>query len=190
MRILRQLLTSLLAMGALAVAGSAISPAQAQISCDDPKIVEKLPKLPDGCQKERITASGSQRPSLGWANRSAENAWKDQSLTKFGERFITWSNSACAKQECVPGALAGFKRCTYSGFPCARKPVFEDVYELSSSEIQELQRLLSKYGFYRASADGKFGERTSEALQRWQRSKRLTDDGLPTRDNLEKLRKG
>jgi hypothetical protein len=163
--------------------------AQAQVSCDDPKIVDKLPKLPDGCQKERITAAGNQRPSLGWANRSAENAWKDQVLTKYGERFITWGNSACSKQECVPGALAGFKRCTYSGFPCARKPVFEGVYELSTAEIQEMQRLLSKLGFYKGAADGKFGERTSDALQRWQRSKKLDEDGLPTRDNLEKLRK-
>jgi hypothetical protein len=169
---------------------SAVAPAQAQISCDDPKIVDKLPKLPDGCQKERITASGNQRPSLAWANRSAENAWKDQVLTKYGERFITWGNAACAKQECVPGALAGFKRCTYSGFPCARKPVFEDVYELNTSEIMEMQRLLAKAGYYKSGADGKFGEKTSEALQKWQRAKKLNEDGLPTRANLEALRKG
>ena len=49
--------------------------------------------------------------------------------------------------------------------------------------------LLSKLGFYKGAADGKFGERTSDALQRWQRSKKLDEDGLPTRDNLEKLRK-
>lgn len=174
----------------LAALAPAVTPAYAQISCEDPKIVDKLPKLPDGCQKERITASGNQRVGLRWANSSAENAWKDQTLTKFGERFITWANAACPKEECVPGALAGFKRCTYSGFPCAHKPVFgEGVYELSTSEIQEMQRLLTKYG-YRQGTDGKFGEKTSEALQKWQRSKKITDDGLPTRENLDKLRKG
>jgi hypothetical protein len=190
MGISRVIVSSVFAGVMVASFALAAAPAEAQISCDDPRIVDKLPKLPDGCQKERITASGNQRPSLGWAQRSGENAWKDQVITKYGERFITWDNAACAKQECVPGALAGFKRCTYSGFPCARRPIFEDVYELNTSEIQEMQRLLIKAGYLKGSADGKFGDKTAEALVRWQRGKKLEEDPTPTRANLDKLRKG
>jgi hypothetical protein len=158
------------------------------LNCDDSdqKIAEKLPKLPNGCQKIRVTSSGNGRPSKWWAHQSAENAWKDQALTKFGERFAVWGNSACQKEECVPAALAGFTRCTISGFPCA--PGQNLQIPLTREEVEEMQHILRRLG-YRVEVDGSFGPGTASALERWQRDTRNTVDGLPTAENLEKLRK-
>jgi hypothetical protein len=153
--------------------------------CDDPKIVERLPSLPNGCQKESISSSGNQRPTQMWASNSAEEHWRDQVLNKYGERFARWSNAACAKTECAPSSLAGFTRCTYSGYPCATKPYFDEA--LTRREIREMQRLLTRNG-YSTKVDGLFGEKTHQALQRWQRSRNLPDEGLPTREAFDALR--
>lgn len=163
--------------------------AVAQVSCDSAAIVEKLPSLPNGCQKERISASGNERPTTVWARRSVGDAWQDQVINKYGERFARWDYAACAREECVPATLPGFTRCTFSGFPCATSIHFEGILEISREEVREMQRLLSRRGFP-TKVDGKFGEKTSKQLARWQRSEGLTDDGLPTRANLEKLRRG
>lgn len=173
-------------VGCAGIALLAGGAARAETACDDANIVHKLPKLPDGCQSERISASGNQRPTLYWAQKSTEDHWQDQVINKYGERFSRWDYAACAKTECGPSALVGFSRCTYSGFPCATKP--DSMSELSRDEIREMQRLLTHKGF-RTKADGKFGEKTHAALQQWQRSQKLTDDGLPTHANLEALRK-
>lgn len=165
------------------------APTYAQVSCDSPKIVDKLPKLPDGCQKERISAAGNERPTFFWARRSVEDHWQDQVLNKYGERFAVPTNAACVRQECVPSAIPGFTRCTFSGFPCASKPYLEDVLEISKEETKEMQRLLTRQGF-RVEIDGLFGEETHGALKAWQKSKHLAVNGLPTRENLELLRKG
>ena len=185
-------LTSLVAAAALcAVAvsfGSATAPAQ--VSCSNSKIVERLPKLPDGCQKERIESAGNQRPSQGWAKNSARDAWRDQVQRKFGERFTQFTNAACPKEECSPAAIAGFSRCTLSGFPCARPVVLDGVYELSSAEVQELQKLLNKYLKVKGSVDGKFGEKTGRYLEQWLKIKNSNNEPLPNRANLDLLRKG
>lgn len=163
--------------------------ANAQISCEDAKIVDRLPQLPNGCQKERIQASGNLSYGvLRSAQSLAEKAWKREVITKYGERFQKWDFAACAKQECVPGALAGSSRCTYSGFPCATRPYLVGVAELSKAEIEEVQRLLSRAG-YAVKADGSWGEKSSSALIKWQKKNRLPEDGLPSRENLDKLRK-
>lgn len=162
--------------------------AHAQVSCDSPSVAERLPKLPNGCQKERISAAGHERPTMIWAQRSAADTWQDQVLTKYGERFARWGLAACARQECVPAAIPGFTRCTLTGFPCATRPQLEGVLELSKGEVEEMQRLLNRFG-YDVEVDGAFGGKTAYALERWQRSRKLVPDGLPTRENLEKLRK-
>lgn len=161
--------------------------AAGQVSCDDGRVAERLPKPPNGCHSERVTASGNQRPTIAWAQRSAEDAWKDQVLTKFGERFRVYANAACAKQECVPGAITGMYRCTFSGFPCAVRPSIPGTLELSASEVEEMQRLLGQKGF-KVTVDGKLGPKTQQALERWQRREKLVVDGQATRANLSKLR--
>lgn len=139
--------------------------AQAQVSCDSPSVVERLPKLPNGCQKERISAAGHERPTMFWAQRSAADTWQDQVLTKYGERFARWEFAACARQECVPAAIPGFTRCTLTGFPCATRPHLDDVLELSRAEVEEMQRLLVRFG-YDIETDGVFGGKTAYALER------------------------
>jgi hypothetical protein len=168
--------------------GRTVTPAVAQISCDDPRIIERLPKPPTGCQKEKITASGGMSFfGLSRAQTSAERAWKRQVLEKFGERFTVWDNAACASHECVPAAIGGATRCTYTGFPCAEKP-YLDTLELSRADVEEMQRLLKRAGF-NVPVDGKFGDKTSEALRKWQRIKKFADDGLPNKENLERLQR-
>lgn len=161
-------------------------PLQAQTVCDGSNAAGNLPKLPDGCQRELITASGNQRPTLFWAQKSAEDHWQDQVINKYGERFERWTYAACAKTECGPSSFVGFARCTYSGFPCATKAFVGT--SLRRDEIREMQRLLAREGFA-VKQDGLFGEKTHIALQKWQRSVKRPDDGLPTEDNLEALRK-
>lgn len=163
--------------------------AHAQAACDDPNIVESLP---DNCQKERISASGNQRPAAGWALRSARDHWKDQVLTKYGERYGRWGQAACAKQECVPASLGGFTRCTLTGFPCVTKPepVPEPATDLIAKDIREMQRLLNQLvPKAKLRIDGKFGPKTADALERWQRKNDFAVDGLPNQVNLERLRK-
>lgn len=183
-----ELRTALLAASIAIIGIPGAEPVYAGVNCDDAAIVDKLPKLPNGCQRERISAAGNQRPSFFWARKSVEDHWQDQVINKFGERFADPAYAACAKQECGPSTIAGFTRCTFSGFPCATKPYIEDLLELSTNEIAEMQRLLNKHG-PNVVVDGKFGSKTHDALMQWQQKNGLEADGLPTKVNLERLRK-
>jgi Putative peptidoglycan binding domain len=58
---------------------------------------------------------------------------------------------------------------------------------LTAAEIKEMQELLARAG-YRVAADGVFGDRTKNALIRWQQRRGLPEDGTASRENLEKLR--
>jgi hypothetical protein len=179
--------------------------------CDSPEVREHLPPAPQGCHAERITAAGGiSYGIIRSADYLAREAWRRLVIEKYGERFQQWNLAACPKVECVPGAIAGTKRCTYSGYPCSPDVDLKRVAKLSEdrgatggderferererqraldeSEITEMQRLLGRAGF-KTSIDGEFGERTSEALIKWQRKLGLPEDGLPTYENLERLR--
>ncbi len=169
--------------------GGAMPGARADIACDQRSFHDRLPPPPNGCHREKISASGDERPTTIWARRSVADAWKDQVITKFGERFARWDNAACAREECVPATLPGFTRCTFTGYACAERQYLDDAYEISRADVRDMQRLLNRYG-YDVPVDGKFGGRTAEALERWQRSRRLTINPTPTRANLEMLRRG
>lgn len=176
--------------------------AQAEDSCD----VKKYSGPPDGCHDELITASGRLRPfenAFPSARESAKKAWERQALTKFGERFKQWSTAACAKTECVPGSIAGMKRCTYSGYACsANKQLAPEtagsVEPLNESEIREMQRLLRKAGIRRVrldsgrkevKVDGEYGPVTSAAMAEYIERYDIDDSKLTERDLLELLRK-
>jgi len=179
-----------------------LSIAQAQDSCD----VKKYAGPPNGCHDELISASGRLRPvenAFPSARVSARKAWERQALTKFGERFKQWSTAACAKTECVPGSIAGMKRCTYSGYACsANKELAEDTSQsgepLDASEIYELQRLLRKAGIKKVrigskrrtvKADGEYGPVTAAAMAKYIDRYDVDDSNLSERDLLEILRK-
>lgn len=165
--------------------------AQTQAQCDGGKIFELLKAAKNDCQGERIAGSGGMRPTDNLARGSAEKEWRREVLTKYGERYQNFNNAVCKKSECVPAAIGGLTRCSVSAIPCARRPVFEGsgsqslaTTNLSKDEIMEIQRLL------KVKADGNFGRGSAAALQKWQVANKMVDDGIPTRDILEKLRAG
>lgn len=161
--------------------------AHAQAGCDDPKIIDKLP---GNCQKERISAAGNQRPTTFWALNSARDHWQDQVLNKYGERYARWRRSACLQVECGPASLGGFKRCTLTGYPCLSKPNINELVALSRDEIRRMQKYLNRFGARpRLVSDGRFGRKTASALEAWQRRAGFEADGLPTRQNFERLRR-
>ena len=160
---------------------------RAQVACDLPDIAKQLP---EGCKRDLVFAAGNQRPTTVWAMRSARNHWRDQVITRFGERFARWGEAACQRQECVPASLSGFTRCTLSGYPCLAQPDLQAPLDLSSVEIEEMQKLLNRLvKDANLVVDGKFGPKTTRALEDWQRANGQTIDGAPTRENLEKLRR-
>ncbi len=115
--------------------------ASAESLCDRPEVVEDLPPLPDGCQRERVASSGEL--SYGIV-RSAEflgrKSWQRQVLDKFGERFQNWDKAICQRTECVAGAVSGTRRCTYSGIPCAPTVKVEDFAYLKEEGSRDRGR--------------------------------------------------
>ena len=179
----RRLLT--ICLGVAILQGHALA-AEAQVACDLPDIAKQLP---EGCKRELVAASGNQRPITIWARRSARNHWRDQVVTRFGERFARWGEAACPRQECVPASLSGFTRCTLKGYPCVVKPDLAVPLDLSTTEVKEMQRLLNRLvKSAKLAIDGEFGPKTARALEEWQRANDQTINGAPTRENLEKLR--
>ena len=187
---------------ALAAVLLPLSAVHAQDSCD----VKKYAGPPDGCHDELISAAGRLRPfenAFPIARVSARKAWERQALTKFGERFKQWSTAACAKTECVPGSIAGMKRCTYSGYACsANKQLAEDTSKssepLSESEMSELQELLRKAGIRKVRVgngrktvrvDGEYGPVTAAAMAEYIERFDVDDSNLTERYLLEILRK-
>jgi membrane-bound lytic murein transglycosylase B len=62
--------------------------------------------------------------------------------------------------------------------------------ELTFAERVEMQKRLIGHGFPTGGTDGRFGARTYEAILAFQKSRKLTLDGVPTRALLVELRKG
>jgi len=60
--------------------------------------------------------------------------------------------------------------------------------DLNPQEVRELQHLLSRAG-YVIHADGVFGDESRDALSAWERRAGLRDDGYPTFEALERLRR-
>ena len=82
---------------------------------------------PELCEHERIEASGRLSFNILKSAKSiAIEAWRRQVVTKYGERFQDFDFAACPRYLCVKGGIAGTKRCTVSGFPCAADMTEED----------------------------------------------------------------
>ena len=62
-----------------------------------------------------------------------------------------------------------------------------DIY-LNPQEVRELQHLLNRAG-YSIHADGVFGKESRDALSAWQRRVGMRDDGSPTYEVFERLRR-
>jgi hypothetical protein len=96
---------------------------QAQSLCDPGGLQQEMElreQLPKACQKERLQASGRVSFNIiNSAEKIANEAWRREAVTKYGERFADTKYMACRKVLCVRGSIAGTHRCTISGFPCA-----------------------------------------------------------------------
>lgn len=159
---------------------------------------------PNGCQRERIEASGRQRPFDDFfpsAKQSAQKSWERQALTKFGERFKSWSNAVCTKVECVKGSIAGMRRCTYSGYACVHNPSAEagvEINGLRPRQVRRLQTLLRRARVRRVyvrgrrqivKVDGMWGPVTQAAIAVWLERENMDDTNMTERDVLAALEK-
>ena len=69
-----------------------------------------------------------------------------------------------------------------------KEPPREVERELTIQEVREMQRYLSRAG-YNVHADGIFGDESRDALSAWERRAGLPDNGYPTYEMLERLRR-
>lgn len=124
----------------LPIAAIAFFPAVslAQSMCDTNDLhqeAELQNTLPASCQKERLQASGGISLGILRSPESIANKeWRQQAVTKYGERYAEVKFMACRKVFCVKGSIAGTKRCTISGFPCAA-----DMNETDKAQVQRIQ---------------------------------------------------
>jgi hypothetical protein len=139
----------------LPIAAMSIFPAfsQAQSLCDPGGLEQEMElrkQLPASCQKERLQASGRVSFNIiNSAEKIANEAWRREAVTKYGERFADPKYMACRKVLCVRGSIAGTHRCTIAGFPCAAD--MTDVDKGIIKRVETSQSLESPYG---ANAEG------------------------------------
>jgi hypothetical protein len=114
---------------------------RAELLCNIPNyaIRDLLPQLPRGCQPERIQGTGGLSFGLmRSAETLAEEAWRREVLTKYGERYQDIRVAACNKSMlCVKGAVGGSRRCTIYAFPCASDMSDEDRRTVAAISIRE-----------------------------------------------------
>lgn len=63
-----------------------------------------------------------------------------------------------------------------------------ETRDLNPQEVREMQHLLNRAG-YSVRPDGVFGDESRDALSAWERRAGMRDDGYPTYEALERLRR-
>lgn len=157
----------------LPIAAISIFPAlsHAQSMCDTNNLHEEAElqrALPPSCQKERLQASGG----VSWgilvsAESKANNQWRHEAVTKYGERFAEVKFMACRKVFCVQGSIKASKRCTISGFPCAA--------DMNDQDRAVIQRIQSAAVLDRAPYEGEGAEALRSAYGGYNRPLEETD---------------
>jgi peptidoglycan hydrolase-like protein with peptidoglycan-binding domain len=134
----------------LPIAAMSFFPAlsQAQSLCDPGGLQQEMElreQLPKACQKERLQASGRVSFNIiNSAEKIANEAWRREAVTKYGERYADTKYMACRQVLCVRGSIAGTHRCTISGFPCAAD--MSDVDKGIIKRVETSASLESPYG--------------------------------------------
>ena len=100
---LRSLLVSLIAVGALAVT----QPSEAQA-------------FGDTCLRD-VRARGSEQNTMGRARSAAIAAWEGSVQTRHGRRFADWYYSGDRSIDCSWDASGTRIRCSASALPCGTK---------------------------------------------------------------------
>ncbi len=173
--------------------------------------------LPETCKRERVQASGRVSFNIiNSAEKIANEAWRREAVTKFGERFSEVQYMACRRVLCVRGSISGTHRCTISGFPCAADMNDQDKALIKQVEMSAgapapyagaVEDVRSAYGYHRGAQeseldeeqikhlqellgvtpDGEFGSESYRALKDFRRNAGLHTDGPPSREDLERL---
>ena len=137
----------------LPIVAMSIFPAlsHAQSLCDPGGMEQEMElrrALPASCQQERVQASGRVSFNIiNSAEKIANEAWRRESVTKYGERFSEVKYMACRRVLCVRGSISGTHRCTISGFPCAA-----DMSEQDKATIRQVEMSQGVAAPYEASA--------------------------------------
>jgi hypothetical protein len=208
------------------VAAMSILPSMsfAQTSMCDPGGLEQeaalQQALPPSCKRERVQASGRVSFNIiNSAEKIANEAWRREAVTKFGERFADTKYMACRRVLCVRGSIAGTKRCTISGFPCAADMNDQDKATIKQVELSQgvspygggegSQDVASGWGYHPGAMesgldeeqikhlqqllgvepDGDFGYQSNRALRDFRRGVGLPLEGPPTMADLEKAQR-
>jgi hypothetical protein len=191
----------------------------AQSLCEPGGVEQELElrrALPPSCQKERLQASGRVSFNIVHsAEKIANEAWRREAVTKYGERFAEVRYMACKRVLCVRGSIAGTQRCTIAGFPCAAD--MNDQEKALVRQVESGVGAVAPGGYqppvtfgtdpdnYRAemtslreddvkrlqellgvNPDGDFGPESFRALREFRRSAGIRADGPPTREDLER----
>jgi hypothetical protein len=177
----------------LPIAAMSLFPAmsQAQSLCDPGGLQQEMElreQLPKACQKERLQASGRVSFNIiNSAEKIANESWRREAVTKYGERFADTKYMACRKVLCVRGSIAGTHRCTISGFPCAadmtdvEKGIIKRVETSASTEspygpgAEGAADVQTSYGGYHARAEE--SELDEDGIKRLQEFLGVTPDG-------------
>jgi len=161
--------------------GSVPALSQAPSLCDPGGLEQEMElrrALPPSCQKERIQASGRVSFNIiNSAEKIANEAWRREAVTKYGERFAEVKYMACRRVLCVRGAIGGSHRCTISGFPCAAdmndqdKAAIRQVesggnvtppYDVAAGGVEDVR---SAYGYHRGAEESSLDENEIKHLQ-------------------------
>ena len=119
--------------------------------------------------KDRVTASGAARPTVGWARSLATNMWRRQVQAKFGEQYEDIKYAQHVNYVCSPTSFG--RRCTLTARPCIVPGTISDAerHTRSNQLARDLQRELQRLGCYGGPIDGDWGEGSRRALERFAR---------------------
>ena len=164
--------------------------------------------LYNGCRGEGVRAMQQALINLGYLHGSADGIFgiqTEEAVRAFqrsngltadglaGTRTLSMLGSAPAGS--APAAEASAPAATQAAAP-ARTSQYKDttLYNgCSGEEVRALQQALIDLGYFKGTADGRFGDQTEEAVRAFQQNNGLTPDGLAgtkTRSALESARNG
>ena len=168
-----------------------------------PALALEATTLYNGCRGEEVRTMQQALINLGYLHGNADGIFGSQ--TEEAVRAFQRSNGL------TPDGLAGTRTLSALGSAQSSSPAAQaaapaeaaapaqasgykesTLYNgCSGEEVQVLQQGLIDLGYLEGTADGRFGDKTEEAVRAFQRSKGLTPDGLAgtkTRSALESAR--
>ena len=174
-----------------------------------PALAYQETTLYNGCRGEGVRAMQQALINLGYLHGNADGIFgiqTEEAVRAFqrsngltadglaGTRTLSALGSA-PNSGSAPAAEASAPAATQAAAP-ARTSQYKDttLYNgCSGEEVRALQQALTDLGYFKGTADGRFGDETEEAVRSFQQNNGLTPDGLAgtkTRSALESARNG